>query len=167
MRVTGFKDRKGIRPRFCGSQDGQALVELALTVPVLFLLVLGVVELARVGYTTIELANAAKAAAQFAAQNMDTMPSSTASNNGAITTAAQNDAPELTGMVVSATGGYGCSDGSAVTNSSGVYSCSTGSLVRVAQITTTVNYDPLIHLPFLPSTYNLTGYAAQECGDCL
>lgn len=166
MRLPVLKHRKRTGPRFCGSQEGQALVELALTIPILLLLLLGIVELARVAHTTIELANAARAGAQYSAQSGNYLPSTDQTQNGQIATAAKNDAPHLTAMNVSATKGYGCSDGSAVTGTLGTYSCTSGHLVFTAEVTTSIKYDPLIHLPFLPATYNLTGYAVQDCVDC-
>lgn len=52
-------------PRLRGRR-GQSLAELALLLPVLSLLVVGTVDLARVYYTKIALANAARTAANFA-----------------------------------------------------------------------------------------------------
>ena len=53
-------------------EDGQSLVELALTVPILLLLLLGAAELARVAYAAIEVSNAAEAAVRYGAQNSTT-----------------------------------------------------------------------------------------------
>src|ERR1039457_614293 len=55
-----------------GGQSGQALVEMALTVPILVLLLLGAVEFGRVAYISIQVSTAAKAAAQYGAQTLDT-----------------------------------------------------------------------------------------------
>ncbi len=54
-------------------ETGGALVETALTLPLLVTLTLGSVELARVAYTSIEVANAAKAAVSYGAQNLTTV----------------------------------------------------------------------------------------------
>lgn len=43
-----------------GNEAGQALVELALAVPLLFMLLIGAVEFARVVYAAIEVSNAAR-----------------------------------------------------------------------------------------------------------
>jgi Flp pilus assembly protein TadG len=51
-------------------EAGNALVEVSITLPLLFLLILGATDLARVFYTAIELTNAARAGAQFGAASL-------------------------------------------------------------------------------------------------
>src|SRR5512143_1460633 len=51
------------------SDSGSALVESALTVPVIFMLLLGAVEMGDFAYRATEMTNAARAAAQYAAMN--------------------------------------------------------------------------------------------------
>jgi len=53
-------------------ESGQSLVEMALTLPLLLIIFLGIVELSQVVYGAINVSNAAKAAAQYAAQNDNT-----------------------------------------------------------------------------------------------
>ena len=55
--------RRVLRP----GESGGALVETALTMPLLVILVLGAVELARVAYAAIEVSNAARAAVSYGA----------------------------------------------------------------------------------------------------
>src|SRR3569833_2802385 len=50
-------------------EGGQALVETALTLPMLALMLLGAFEFSRVAYAAIEVTNAARAAAQYGAMN--------------------------------------------------------------------------------------------------
>lgn len=50
-------------------RSGQALVELAIALPVMLLILLGGMELARICYAAIEVSNAARAAAQYAILN--------------------------------------------------------------------------------------------------
>lgn len=129
-------DRKIQRSSF-SSQSGQALVELALAMSFLLVpLLIGVAELARVSYVAIEVANAAKAAAQYGAQN-----GTTSADTTGMKTAAINDAGNLPLTSSNVT----------VTVASGV-------------ITVEVSYpfDPLIHVPGLPSTFTLHGQAIQE-----
>src|SRR5262245_30473044 len=71
-------------------ERGGALVELALVVPVLFGLAIGVADFARVFSTSIALTNAARAGAQYAAVN-ETQSKDTAG----ITSAARNAAPNI------------------------------------------------------------------------
>jgi len=145
-------------------ERGQALIETALVSPLLFLLLLGAAELARVAYAAIEVTNAARAAVQFAAQQPQYL-----SQDGGVTNAAQKDAYNL-GNGVTATlspTGYACTDGTAVTyDSGGVPLCATGShWVQTVTVTTSVAFDPLIHLPFLPDTITLHGQATEDCLD--
>jgi Flp pilus assembly protein TadG len=50
-------------------EKGQALVELALTLPALVLLLVAAAEFARVSYASIEVSNAAMAGVQYGAQS--------------------------------------------------------------------------------------------------
>jgi hypothetical protein len=52
------------------SERGGALVEIAVTLPVMIALLIGTADFARVFYLTIELTNAARAGAQYGAQNL-------------------------------------------------------------------------------------------------
>ncbi len=53
--------------RFLGGAKGGAAVEMAVVFPVLVLLVIGVVDYGRVFYTSVTVANAARAGAEFGA----------------------------------------------------------------------------------------------------
>lgn len=125
-----------LQHRVFSSQSGHALVELAMTLPIMVALLIGAAELGMVSYTAIEVANAAKAAVQYGAQN-----STTAADTTGMKTAAINDAGNLPLS----------SSNVSVTVTSGV-------------ITVDVSYpfSPLIYLPGLPSTFTLHGQAIQE-----
>src|SRR4029077_4635128 len=58
--------------RVAHSECGQSLVELALLTPILLLLVIGTVEMGRYAYLAIMVANAARAGADYGAQNPTT-----------------------------------------------------------------------------------------------
>ena len=60
--VTSGRVRLSVLHR---SERGSALVELAVTLPLLVLLVVGVADLARVFYVSMALTNAARAGAQY------------------------------------------------------------------------------------------------------
>lgn len=64
-----------LRPRFHRvspqrSEVGAALVELAVTLPLLVLVLVGTIDFARVFYAAIELTNAARAGAQYGAASV-------------------------------------------------------------------------------------------------
>src|SRR5262245_55842814 len=60
-----------IRRRF-RSDTGGALVELAVSMPLLALILIGTIDFARLFYMAIELTNAARAGAQFGARSIAT-----------------------------------------------------------------------------------------------
>ena len=139
-------------------EKGQALVELALTLPALVLLLVAAAEFARVSYASIEESNAAMAGVQYGAQS----PIEAADTAG-IQAAAQNDAPDLASGLLIATASKSCicSDGSASTCLS--TDCSPGvSIETILTVKTQATVDPLIHLPGIPSTFTLRGQAVQK-----
>jgi len=137
-------------------EAGQALVETALIFPILMTLLLGTAELARVAYAAIEVANAARAGAQYGAQS-----GFTASDTTGIATAAANDAANLTGLSTTSSYACVCSDGSASTCQP--TDCTNSRIEQTLTVNTQVTIDPIIHLHGLPTTYTLKGQAIQQC----
>lgn len=147
------------RRRMAGArihEAGQALVETALIFPILITLLLGTVELARVVYAAIEVANAARAGAQYGAQS-----GFTASDTTGIATAAGADAANLTGLTTTSSYSCVCSDGSASTCQP--TDCTNSRIEQTLTVNTSVTIDPIIHLHGLPTTYTLKGQAIQAC----
>jgi Flp pilus assembly protein TadG len=144
------------------------MVELALSVPLLLIVLLGAVEFARVTYVGIQVSNAARAAAQYAATN-----GGATTDSGGIQTAAQNDTnlgSAVTATVTSDTCVCSGDETTAVTcnpsNSNPV--CPTGQhLMETVEISTTATYDPLMNyggmfnMTGLTGPYTLHGYAKQ------
>ncbi len=138
--------------------SGQALVELALSASLLFLILLGAVEFARATYAAIEVSNAARAAAQYGAANGGNTGDTTGMQN-----AAQADSFNL-GTTVTLNGTptvvNSCSDG-------GTYSATTGCgnnahVMTLLTVRTQATFSPLIHFAGLPTTFNLYGFAQQQ-----
>jgi len=140
---------------FCRSEAGGALVETAITLPMLVTLTLGAVEFARVAYASIEVANAAKAAVSYGAQSKATVGDTTG-----IQTVATNDAADLTGLTSVPTTSYICSDGSAATGTN--TDCSTSQIEAILTVTTSASYSPIISIPGFRGPYTLTGRAVQK-----
>src|ERR1700722_2857907 len=69
---------------------GQSLVELALVLPILLLLMIGIIEVGRFAYYSILVSNAARAGAQYGAQGLVN-----AADAAGIQTAAANDGQNL------------------------------------------------------------------------
>ena len=76
------------------NEDGQSLVELALSIPLLLLMLMGMAELGQICYGAINVSQAAKAAAQYGAQT-----STTAVDTAGMLAAAQNEIGTLPGIV--------------------------------------------------------------------
>lgn len=62
----------GSRDLIPGSEEGQSLVELALALPLMLLILLGISDVGRAFYYTTTIANAARAGAAYAAANAST-----------------------------------------------------------------------------------------------
>ena len=125
--------------RHWDEQSGQALVELALTVPLLVIVLLGSVEIARVAFVAIEVTDAAKAAVQQGAHSR-----ANAGNNANIHAAAVAGAPDITLGNSVVTKSCICSDGS--TSNCQSNSCASSNVEQLITVTTQTTFDPLIHL---------------------
>jgi Flp pilus assembly protein TadG len=142
------------------TEDGGALIEAALTLPVLVLMVLGAAEFTRVAYTSLEVVSAAKAGVSYGAES-----GGTTSDTTGITYAAQNDAGNLTGLtVLTPTSSYKCSDGAAIDSSKALNTqCSSSHIEQTLTVQTQMTMDPLVHVPGLPTQYTVNGLASQVC----
>jgi Flp pilus assembly protein TadG len=139
------------------SEAGGALIETALTVPLLIILVLGAVQMAQVAYASIEVANAARAAVAYGAQS-----GGTAGDTTGITTAATSDAADIPSLTVGTpTISYVCSDGTAATGLPG--DCPNSHIEETLTVTTQATLSPIVHLPGLPTSYQLYGQATETC----
>ena len=152
---TSFRASEGLR-----SESGSSLIEMALVLPVLFLLLIGVVDFGRAYYLSIEVSQAAHTAALYGSQNPNDI---TGMQNAAVADAP--DVPSFTTSSVTATSGCECSDGS-----SPVASCTTnpscGGLMTVdyVQVNTSVSYSAIFPYPGIPSPLTLSGSARMRAG---
>lgn len=149
-----------------GGEAGQSLVETAITVPMLAIVLFGCGEMARVAYASIEVVNAAKAAAQYGAQSVGT-----AADTPGIQLAASNETTDLVSTLTTTPKvKLVCSDGTVPADSAGTGNpptwsntdCQTSFIEQILTVTTSASFSPLIKLPGLPSSYTLTGYAQQR-----
>jgi len=149
--------RKRLVQRLRGreGQSGQALVELAVTMPILLLILVGAIEMGRVAYTSIEVSNAALAGVQYGAQT-----AATAGDTTGIQTAAQNDAQNVTLGTTTVSSSCICSDGSASTCVS--TDCSGSHIETILKVQTQAAFNPGFHLPGLATSYTLHGQAIQK-----
>ena len=147
------------RSRLIAEETAQAFAELALTLPVLLALLVGAAEVARVSYASIEVSNAARAAAQYGAQN-----STTAADTTGMQTAATNEASSVALGTTTVSTSYICSNGSSTTGTPPT--CTSSAVETILTVNTQATVDPLIHLRFLPTTFTVRGRAVQKCMQC-
>jgi Flp pilus assembly protein TadG len=157
--IEGTRNRNIERPLSSGSgkprvgigpQGGQSLVELALVLPVLLLLLVGIIEIGRFSYYSILVANAARAGAQYGAQNL-----ATAADAGGIRAAARNDG--LPSLAITPSQFCGCNGAALNACSTIVPTCAPPEhpLVYV-QVTATGTFTSLFSYPGLPGSVTLT-----------
>jgi Flp pilus assembly protein TadG len=152
------------------NEAGQALVETALTLPILLLLILGAAELARIAYISIEVANAAEAGALYGSQN-----AGTAADTAGIRAAAQSDSSDiykLTGSKVAVdVQPLVCQcEPETSTDKPTTVTCSDNttcaamklSMETTLTVSTSVTIPPIIQIPGLPLSYKLPGQSVQK-----
>jgi Flp pilus assembly protein TadG len=137
------------------AERGGALVELALTMPILIVLFVGAAEFASLSYASIEVSNAAMAGAQYGTQSI-----TTEADTVGIQTAASNDAANITLGATTVTPSCICSNGSASTCA--VVDCTGSTMEHILTVQTQAAIDPGFHLPGLPSSFTLHGQAVQK-----
>ncbi len=152
--------KKRMRCDLLRGESGASLVELAVFLPLFGLLVFSVVDFGRAFYVGIEIAGAARAGAVYGSQN----PSDTAG----MTTAAQDAAPDVTGLSLTPAPSYGCE--CAIASSTYVVNCptatkptcTTSNLVYRVTVTATGTYSPLFPWPGVPHSIPFTSTAKMR-----
>jgi Flp pilus assembly protein TadG len=144
------------------------LLEVALLLPLLLGLLLGVIEVGRYAYMGILVDNAARAGAAWATESVGN-----STNTVGIQQAADNDYqnngqnPAL--LTVTSSVACGCDDGSNSTSwaslaaCTSTTSCPTGSqFAVVVTVTATGIFTPLFHYPWTPSQLNVQKQAVMR-----
>ena len=145
------------------NEEGQAVIELAVVMPLLVLLFLGALEFGRLCYVGIEVTNAAQAGAAFGAQNH-----ALASDVSGIRTVAVQDGGNLSNLDSNWT-----STGSDVTVQNlcaSTYSVTPGTCtgtpqIEYVQVNTQVTVQSLFGVYGFPSTYTLHGQAIMRVAE--
>jgi Flp pilus assembly protein TadG len=142
------------------SKAGAALVEFALTTPLLMLLLVGLIEIGRFAYFSILVGNAAHAGASYGSQNLAKAGDTTGMKNAVL-----NDGQNVTGLKASPapTIFFQCWNGTTSTASS-VPTCSTAGYhaVEYVQVSATGKFNSLLNWPGLPTQMNLTRSAIMR-----
>lgn len=140
-------------------QAGQSLVEVALMLPFLLLLLLGVIEIGRYAYISILVGNAARAGASYGVQSpvqsVDTAGISNAAHNDF-----QNNGQNSAGLSVSSSVSCGCDGSGSVApfsctgNGAGV--CASGHWTVTLAVTASGTFSGLFNYPGIPSSITVT-----------
>jgi len=128
------------------SETASAVVEMAVVIPVLLLIGIGVGDYARAYATGIAVANAAKAGAQFGAQS-----TATSGDTAAINNAARQDGLDAGAVTVTSSRVCRCADGAVVNCVTG--NCASYGVPRVyIAVTATRNVTTIFNYPGLPAS---------------
>ena len=144
-------------------ESGSALIELAVSLPVLLLLLFGTADFARVFYDSIALSNAARAGAQYGA---DSLVSS--KDTATMISTATGAIPGVAGVTASASRSCFCSSDapaatSDITTIACTSTCAAGQhmLVEVTVIASK-NFATQAHYPGIPQTIALSRSATMR-----
>jgi Flp pilus assembly protein TadG len=137
------------------SESGQTLLEIALLLPMLVLLALGVVEFGRYGYLGILVANAARAGTAYGTQ---TLPQSV--DTTGISGAAKNDFKSNgqlpANLTVTSSVVCGCDNAGTIAPATctgiGAGTCASGHWVVVLSVTASGTFSSLFNYPLIPSS---------------
>jgi Flp pilus assembly protein TadG len=151
----GAARRRQLRPEIERRQRGSALVELALTAPILIMLIIGVAEFGRFAYMSIEVANAARAGVQYGAQNHITASDTTGMRNAAIA-----DAANVPG--ISATPQHSCKCLNGTASTCLPTDCTGSQIVEFVQVDTTATVTPMFNYPGVSRSLTLNGRAIMR-----
>lgn len=139
-----------------GSERGASLVELGLMLPFLALLLLGVIDFGRAYYVAVEVSNAAYTGAMYGTQN--------SADITGMQNAATGDAPDVSGMIATATIGCECSDGSGSSANCTTRPTCGVNAVNYVQVTTSYTYRPMFPWPGVPASIPIQGLAKLRAG---
>jgi Flp pilus assembly protein TadG len=136
------------------SSCGQSVTELAIIVPVLALVLVGITDFARVFYTGIEVYNSARSGVQAGAS------SSTYTNTSAMTAAATSDANGLSMVSGYPTATYYCQCGTTSATCPPT-SCASDPRIYV-KVTTEATFTTMLHYPGVPHSTTLSSTAIMR-----
>jgi Flp pilus assembly protein TadG len=144
------------------SDAGSALVELAVSLPLLVLVMVGVTDFARVFYTGMELTNAARAGAQYGSYN----PAQSGDIAGMQTTATSS--VNLTGVTATASRSCQCATGAGTFSAATcTTTCPSGQhLVVTVTVTASKTFTTVVgSFPGIPHTVSLVRAATLRVPD--
>ena len=151
-----MNQRFALLPRRLRSQSGAAIIEMAVTTPLLLLLLLGAGDYGRMMYFGITLAHAARAGAQFGAQSLGHT-----GNFAGMQAAAQAEAVNIGTITTTPTRICKCLDGTVVNCATGT--CTGYGVPQVAvRVTCVATFRTIVNWPGIPDTVAMTRIAEMR-----
>jgi Flp pilus assembly pilin Flp len=151
--------------RFRRSDSGQAIVEVAVVTPFLFILLVSVIDIGRVYHYREIVGNSARAAVQYGAQGL-----TFAVDDPGMSTAGQNDGEDwLTGtpqagLTVTGTEACYCSNGSLATCLPPSICPPNTHMLTYAVATSTYQFSTLFNYRIIPHTFPISRTEQLEVG---
>jgi Flp pilus assembly protein TadG len=145
-----FRGQLLVRRLGIKSDSGQAMVELAILLPVATMLLLGIAEIGRLANASIVVSHAARAGVQYAAQNRVT-----ASSNTQIIQAAKADAPAFPNLTVTPSHYCTCADGTSSTCQP--TDCSGSRIIEYVKVDTQTQLPSMFGYYKFPKSYTVKG----------
>ena len=143
-----------------GDESGASVAEIALLLPILLLLLVGLIDFGRAYYLSTEVSAAASAGALYGSQNTTAAQDATG-----IKTAALAGAPNVSGMTVPTVSVACQCSGSTASVSCTSPGCSSSShMIEWLTVGTSATYKPLLPYPGIPSSISLAGQATLRVG---
>ena len=147
---------------------GMALVEVALIVPLLALLLVGLIEVGRYGYFSIVVANAAHAGAQYGAFSAQTA-GDTGSAGGIVAAAKADGQNNIKAIQATAQDVCACWNSRSGTESPAPPTaaacgqvCTSGRNVTYVKVNTTGTFNAMFDYPSLPSSFTVSSQAIMR-----
>lgn len=131
------------------------MAELALIAPLMAVLLVGLVEVGRYANFSVVVSNAARAGAQYGAQNLVT-----ANDAAAMANAAQADAQNLAGLT--ATGSHFCTCANGATSTCQSTDCAGSHRLLYVQVDTSDTFSSLLHLPGMLNSLQIKGHSVMR-----
>jgi len=165
--IVGHSNEKRglLRQRTRFAQSGQSMLEVALILPFILLLLLGVIEMGRYAYIGILIGNAARAGAAYGsqslAQSVDTIGITTAADNDF-----KNNGQNVAGLTVTSGVACGCDSAGTVAAAAcvgtGAGTCAAGHWAVTLTVTASGTFNSLFNYPGIPTSVTISRSSAMR-----
>ncbi len=169
--LTAASNKEQVERRSPANEAGQSLLEVALLLPILCLLVVGITDIGRAAAVTIMVNNAATAGVEYGSQTGTTASDTTGMQNAATNDTKTNNLPGTLLFPSAPTHGCMCDTGDGVSctypvpapsTCSNILAACNGQIVECVQVVTQMNYGTIVNFPGVPTSYQANGRAVMR-----